>query len=180
MQKHDFPGRKLKTQSEAAPRPCSPSDCNTLEVNTDIFQKICQDFSALKMRILGYTSHNIHFWKHSKIFSQFSVVLDQCSRGKEKKKPSKTMLSLEPFQKRRPAGEEQDNSAKHGWTAAGVFWWDSFFVMETCPHSHVRETVILIQRKYEPLGSNVGRMSFCSNNATAGGPTAISWDGSES
>lgn len=72
------------------------------------------------------------------------------------------MLSflIEPFQKHGPAGEERDNSAKHGWTAAGVFWWDRFFVMETHSHFHVRKTVILIQSKYEPAGSNVGRVSF--------------------
>ena len=51
---------------------------------------------------------------------------------------------------------EQDNSAKHGGTAAGVFWWDRFFVMETRSHIHVRETGILIQRKKEAAGSNVG------------------------
>lgn len=168
MQKQDFPGRKLKTQSEAAPNPSSPSDC----------KRYVRVFFALKVGIMGYASHIIiiNFWNHSKTVSQFSVVLDQCSRGKEKRKPTKTMLSfvIEPFQKHRPAGEEQDNSAKHGWTAAGVFWWDSFFVMETRSHSHVRETVILIQRKYEPVGSNVGSVSFYSKNATAGGSTGIS------
>lgn len=100
-----------------------PLDCNPLELNTDIFQKLSQErvFFALKMRILGYTSHNLNFWNQRKTFSQFSVVLDQCSRGKEKEKPpTKTMLSLviEPFQKHRPAGREEDNSAKHGRTAA--------------------------------------------------------------
>lgn len=44
MQKRDISGRKLKTQSDAAPRPCSPSEFDTLEVNTDIFQVICQVF----------------------------------------------------------------------------------------------------------------------------------------
>lgn len=42
MQKQDFSGRKLKTQSDSAPRPCSPLEFNTLEVNSDIFQMICQ------------------------------------------------------------------------------------------------------------------------------------------
>lgn len=76
------------------------------------------------MRILGSTSHNINFWNDCKTFSQFSVVLDQYSRDKKKKKNlAKTRLSfiIEPFRKQRPAGEGRDNDAKYGCAAAGVF-----------------------------------------------------------
>lgn len=73
-------------------------------------------FSAFLMRILGSTSHNINFWNGGEMFSQFSVVLDQYSRDKKKKKTQqnpKTFI-IEPFWKQRPAAEERDNSAKYG------------------------------------------------------------------
>lgn len=174
MQKQDFSGRKLKTQSDSAPRPCSPLEFNTLEVNSDIFQMICQ-VSCIHNENPGIhiTQHKFLEWR-SDVFPIFSCIRSVLEGQKEEKKNlAKTRLSfiIEPFWKQRPAGEGRDNDAKYGCAAAGVFWWDSFFVMETWSHSHVRETVILIQRQYEPVGSKMGRVSFYSNNPTARGLT---------
>lgn len=128
-------------------------------------------FFAFIMRILGSTSHNINFWNDGKTFSQFSVVLDQYSRDKKKKKTSKTQAIIHnrAILETKASWGRTEQSSEIWLNSCCVFWWDSFFAMETWSHSHVRETAISIQRKYEPVGAKIGRVSFYSNNPTARG-----------